>query len=237
MIPVLQIGPLAINFPILILLAGLWIGFRMVEKRYSTDGVAPDKLIDGLITILIGMVIGARVAYLIRYPEIFLAAPAGIFSISTDLLDPIGAIVVGVVIMIRFIQREKISFWTFLEAILPFVYTMTITFALMSFASLEGYGTETQLPWGVNQAGAVRHPYQIYFVLLMILVFVGFDQLKKKAVGQQQLVGLSIFALGILLTFAYGFQADAAIMIAGIRQVQIIGFVLMCFGMWSVAKS
>ncbi len=237
MIPVLQIGPLAINFPILILLAGLWIGFLLVEKRYKTEGVAPDKLIDGLIMILIGMVIGARVAYLIRYPDIFIAAPAGIFSISTDLLDPLGAIVVAIVMVIRFIQREKISIWAFLEAILPFVFTMAITFALMSFAGLEGYGTQTAMPWAINQAGAMRHPYQLYFVILMLLAFFGFDQLKKKAIGQQQLLGISFFALGISLAFAFGFQADAAILFAGVREVQIIGFILMGFGMWKFVQS
>ena len=237
MMPVLQIGPLAINFPIVILLGGLWFGFRMVEKRYQTEGVAPDKLIDGLITILIGMVIGARVAYLIRYPEIFLAAPAGIFSISTELLDPLGALVVAIVMVIRFVQREKISFWRFVEAILPFVFTMAITFSLMSFAGLEGYGTQTTMPWALNQAGAMRHPYQLYFVGLMALTFWGYDFLKKKAVGNQQLIGLSLFALGVSLTFAFGFQADGTILFAGIRQVQIIGFLTMGVGVWRFVQS
>ena len=232
MMPVLQIGPLAVSFPMILLLAGLWLGFRFIEKKYLTDGIEASKLIDGLIVILIGAVIGARVGYLIRYPSIFLAAPAGIFSLSTELLDPWGGLVVALVMMIRFLQREEIAFWTFIEAIAPFIFMMAITYVLISFANLEGFGTESSLPWSVNQAGAMRHPYQLYFVILMVAAFFGYDQLKKKAAHSEQLIGYSLFVLGLAFVFAFGFQADAIILLHGLRTLQVLGLVLMGVGVW-----
>lgn len=226
MMPVLKLGPLSINFPLLVLLAGIWMGFRLIEKKYPSKDIQAEKLIDGLIVILIGAVIGARAAYLLRFPQIFLLAPAGLFSISTELLDPWGGLAVAIIILIRFLQREKIAFLKFLEAILPFGFMMAITFVMISFVQLEGVGTETDMFWGIHQAGASRHPYQLYFFVLMIGVFYVYDFFFKQKRQSEIMVAVSVFLVGLAMVISFGFQADASFLIEGIRTSQIIGLML-----------
>jgi phosphatidylglycerol---prolipoprotein diacylglyceryl transferase len=42
---------------------------------------------------------------------------------------------------------------------------------LGNFFAVDAYGTSTDLPWGVNQAGALRHPVQLYEAALDLALF------------------------------------------------------------------
>jgi prolipoprotein diacylglyceryl transferase len=42
---------------------------------------------------------------------------------------------------------------------------------LGNFFAVDAYGTPTDLPWGVNQAGALRHPVQLYEAALDLALF------------------------------------------------------------------
>lgn len=92
MLPILHIGPLAIQVPGLVLLLGLWLGLSLTERyapRYGMDSKILYNLV--IISILAG-VVGARLLYVARFPDAFLSKPASIISLNPSLLDLWGGV-------------------------------------------------------------------------------------------------------------------------------------------------
>lgn len=54
----------------------------------------------------------------------------------------------------------------------PFIPLAQAFGRLGNFLAVDAYGTATGLPWGVNQAGAQRHPVQLYEMGLDLALFV-----------------------------------------------------------------
>ena len=95
MFPVLQIGPLALQVPGLLLLLGLWFGLTLAERRAPRHGIHPELLYSLVFYSLAAAVVGARLAYAARYPDAFLRSPASLLSIQPGLFDPAGGFAVG----------------------------------------------------------------------------------------------------------------------------------------------
>jgi len=78
MLPILQIGPLAIQTPGLFLLAGLWVGLNLTERFAGQRGVSPTKLYNLVFSGLIGGIVGGWLVYAIRYPAAVSQNPIGL---------------------------------------------------------------------------------------------------------------------------------------------------------------
>ena len=73
MFPIIQVGPLAIQAPGLFLIVGIWLGLSLAE-RYSTQfGIDKKKLYNLVFLCLVGGIVGARLTYVIRYPNAFIS--------------------------------------------------------------------------------------------------------------------------------------------------------------------
>ncbi len=80
MLPILQIGPLAIQTPMIILLIGIWMGLSLAEKYSTYRGIDPAQ-INGLVFAgLAGGILGGRIAFILTYPAVFLNNPISIIS-------------------------------------------------------------------------------------------------------------------------------------------------------------
>ncbi len=75
MFPIFQIGPVALQVPGLVLLAGLWIGLTLSERRARQRGENPGHLYNLVFIGLIAGVIGARLSYVATYPNAFTTNP------------------------------------------------------------------------------------------------------------------------------------------------------------------
>ena len=90
MLPVIQIGPMSMQAPGLILLIGLWVGLVIAERLAPRFGANPNHVYNLVFVALISGVIGARLSYLMQYFQAFLESPASLFSLNLGLLDPVG---------------------------------------------------------------------------------------------------------------------------------------------------
>ncbi len=93
MLPIWNIGPLAIQIPGLILLAGIWIGLSRIEwfARHRKMRV---EVISGLVfyTLLAG-ILGARLGYIAQNIGVFIQRPIDVLSLSPQMLDTSGGII------------------------------------------------------------------------------------------------------------------------------------------------
>ena len=165
MLPILQVGPFALQLPGLILLAGLWLGINLAERYADRFGVKASELSKLIMLSLLAALLGARLVYALRYLEVFLASPLSLLSLNPGLLDSLGGLACAILVGWIYTQRKKLPLWGTLDALTPAAAVMAIFLALAHLASGAAFGAETNLPWALELWGASRHPSQIYEAL------------------------------------------------------------------------
>jgi phosphatidylglycerol:prolipoprotein diacylglycerol transferase len=238
MFPILQIGPLAIQVPGLVLLLGAWSGLALAEKHASQRGI-PAGLLNNLVFVaMITGVIGARLAYVIRYPEIFTANPVGLISLNPGLLDLWGGLVTAVVGASIYAQRKGLNFRPSLDALTPLLSVFAIALGLSNLASGQAFGSPTDLPWGIELWGSKRHPTQAYEILaaglILFLLWPGRLRWQNAQPGRYFLSYLALSALARL--FLETFRGDSALLPGGFRLAQVVAWSLLAISLWKLLQ-
>ena len=228
MFPVINLGPLSIPGPALFLIIGYLVGSFLLDKK-ATSFSMDSEIIDRALWIgTISALIGARLSFIAGSPAAFKGDLLSVLSLNPALLDPTGGLVIGIAAVILVITRQKTDYWLFLDSLTPFLGAMIPAYFLSRFASGNGYGFATNLPWGIQLWGAIRHPVQLYLAvaalipLAIVLIYAPF---KNQSPG-------SVFLLFSAATFSYllyftGFQEPGSYTSAGFRIDQILFWIIL----------
>jgi phosphatidylglycerol---prolipoprotein diacylglyceryl transferase len=238
MLPVLQIGPLALQTPGLILLLGVWAGLWLAERGAHRHGIEPSHLYNLALVALLSGLVGGRLFYVLSYPTAFSASPPSIFSLNPGLFDVWGALLSGLLVAFLYGNRKKLSFWPALDALTPGLAIVAIALSLSNLASGNAFGAPTQLPWAIELWGAQRHPSQIYEALaaLDILAIVLFMQRSDK-VKTPGLLFLGFLALSAgARLFLEAFRGDSVLLPNGWRVAQLSAWLLLGACLWLIPR-
>src|SRR5689334_18039089 len=83
---------------LILLLAALWLGLALSEKRAERYRVSKEVLNNIIYFSLIGYVVGGRVLFVLANLSAFTQSPWSIFSINIDLFDPVGALMAAILV-------------------------------------------------------------------------------------------------------------------------------------------
>jgi phosphatidylglycerol:prolipoprotein diacylglycerol transferase len=240
MLPILQIGPLALPVPALIVLAGIWVGLSVAEKRAGRYGLHPNDLYNLILLALVSGVIAARLTYALRYPQIFAGDPLGLLSRDLGLFDPLGGLVGGCLAALIYAQRKGLPLGQTLDGITPGLAVFAIALGFSHLASGSAFGEPTQAPWGIELWGAYRQPTQVYEILAAGLIFGMLipihtylrSVLVTEAPGLLFLVfaGLSAFARLIIEAF----RGDSPLVLGGLRAPQLFAWFVLLLCLWGI---
>lgn len=238
MIPILQIGAISLPLPSLIIIAGIWLGFTISERRADKYGISNKQMGNLMLLAALTGLVGARLAYVFRYPSAFYANPLDIFSRNPGLFDIYGGIVFALIASVIYIQRNNLDVFLILDSITPALALLGISIGLSHLASGEFFGIPSDLPWAINLWGSNRHPTQIYEIILSLIIFFltfqGHQIFKPIKPG---LVFLSFIALTAIAHIFIGyFRGDGALIFAGIRRDQLIAWVILAITLWGIGK-
>jgi prolipoprotein diacylglyceryltransferase len=238
MLPILQIGPLAIQVPGLVLLLGLWLGLSLVERNASRSGSNAGLLYNLVLVALLSGVVGARLSYAIRYFEIFSSSPFSLISLNPGLLDPWGGVAVALIAALIYGQRKELSVWPTLDALTPLFAVITVSYGVSHLTSGAAFGAPTGVPWGIELWGIRRHPTQVYEILaatlILIAVWPGINKLQTSRPGLQFLVFAALSAAARL--FLEGFRGDSQLLPGGIRSAQAIAWMVLAASLWGLGR-
>lgn len=180
-------GPLQIRWYSLLYVGGFilarWILIRLSrEKRFK---FTPNDIEQFIVWLLLGTVIGARIAYCIIYdPSNLIKNPLYLFETYKGGLSFHGGLIGGILAAVFFCKKRKIPFWNFTDAMSLATPTGLAMGRMGNFINGELYGRVTDVPWGVvfRDGGPLpRHPSQLYELFLEgILLFAVLWMLKKK---------------------------------------------------------
>jgi phosphatidylglycerol:prolipoprotein diacylglycerol transferase len=221
MLPILQIGPLAIQLPGLILLAGVWVAVSLTDREAPRYSLKPSYLSN---MILLGLVVGilsARLWYAIRFFNIYLENPLSVFSLNPTTLAPLEGALTGLAVAAYYGYRKGLPLWPTLDALTPGLAALGLAVGFAHMASGDAFGAETSLPWAIELWGAQRHPTQIYEVLAAGLIFWLIWEIRRKTrvAGYLFLIFVALTASSRLIIEA--FRGDSIIAYGSVRSAQL----------------
>lgn len=221
MLPILQVGPLAIQMPGLFLLAGVWVAVSLTDREAPRHSLKAPVLSN---VILIGLVVGilsARLWYVMRFLEVYLDSPVSVLSLNPSTLAPLEGALTGLFTAVYYGYRKGLPLWPTLDAMTPGLAAVGIAVGFSHIASGDAFGAETTLPWAIELWGAQRHPTQIYEVLAAGIIFwlIWKNRRQVPASGFLFLAWVALSALSRLAIEA--FRGDSVIAFGSLRTAQL----------------
>jgi len=207
----------------ILLLAALWVGLALAEKRSERHNISRDVLSNLVYYGVFSYILGGRLLYALSNFPAFAKSPLSIFSLNIDLFDPVAALAAAVIVGSLFGYRQKLPLWSTLDALTPLLAMLAVGLSLSHLAAGTAFGSPTELPWGIELWNATRHPTQIYGLIASILIFslLWFRPAASPA-GSDFLLFTALSAGACL--FLEAFRGDSTLVLGQLRLSQVIAW-------------
>jgi phosphatidylglycerol---prolipoprotein diacylglyceryl transferase len=217
---------------LILLLAALWVGLALAERRAERHNISKDFLNNMVYYCLFGYILGGRILYALSNFSAFVESPLSIFSLNLDLFDPVAALAVAVIAGFIYGSRQKLPLWAALDALTPLFATLAIGLSLSHLAAGIAFGSSTNLPWGIELWNAKRHPTQIYELIASLLVFglIWFYRTDSRT-GSNFLLFAALTAGARL--FLETFRGDSTLIFGGLRLAQVIAWIVLAVALFT----
>lgn len=235
MLPAINLGPLVLPTGPLLLLLGAWLSLVLTERFAKQLGQDPALLSNLVTAVLIAGFVGARLTFVALYWNAFADNLLGIIWPLSSGYSAAGGIFFGAAAGFFYGRYKQLDPAPTLDVLAPVVVNGLIFVSLSDFFGGPGFGTNTSLPWGIEQYSIRRHPVQIYEVLVGLAALLAWWRLRDRRAyaGQLFLVTTAVYAFGRL--FVDAFRADAWL-IDGWHGMQIVALALTLGCLWLLAR-
>ena len=187
--------------------------------------------------ILLGLVVGivgARLWYALRFIEVYLENPLSLFSLNPSTLASGEGLLTGLLAAWIYGQRKGLPLWSTLDTLAPGLAVFGIAVGFSHLSSGDAFGAPTSLPWAIELWGEVRHPSQIYEILLAALIFF----ILWRARTWELFPGFTIFSWVAMTAtarlFLEAFRGDSVIILGSLRSAQVISLAILLGAMWGL---
>ncbi len=216
-----KIGPFTIYYYGIILMLGAVAAAWLAAHEARRRGEKSDLVWDGLVWVLIGGILGARIWHILTPPESMVAVglttkyyllhPLDAINIRNGGLGIPGAVIGGVIALYLFTRRHKLSFGVWMDIVAPSLALGQAIGRWGNYVNQELYGKPTDLPWGIFidpqhrlPAFAVYeryHPIFLYeslwnFGIVALLLWISRRYEKRLLPGDLFLIYLVAYPLG-----------------------------------------
>jgi phosphatidylglycerol---prolipoprotein diacylglyceryl transferase len=211
---------------LILVLAALWIGLVLTEKRAARDKISKEAINNLVFFSLIAYVLGGRILFVVSNLPSFSGNLLSVFSPNIDLFDPAGALAAAVMAGCIYGQRRRLPVWSTLDALTPLFAALAVGLSLSHLAAGTAFGRPADIPWGMQLWNASRHPTQIYQLIasLAILAFIWL-RISDSPAGTEFLLFIALSA-GTRL-FLEAFRGDSPLVLGGLRLAQILAWLIL----------
>ena len=244
----IQIGSLTVRYYGIIIMLGAVAATWLASKEAQRKGQNPETVWDGMIWILIGGIIGARLWHILTPPPsmveqgitvgYYLTHPLDAIAIWRGGLGVPGAVIGGILALYIYARKKHLPFLTWLDIGAPALALGQAIGRWGNYVNQELYGAPTNLPWGIfidpihrlpgYETDAKYHPLFFYESLwslgnMFLLLWLSRKYGDKLPSGSLFLVYLVMYPIG---RFALEFLRLDAAQVAGININQILMLVI-----------
>lgn len=175
------------------------------QRRWQM-GLTVDDVMSVVIGAVFGLLIGARLFYVLFYGDgYYFAHPLEIFAVNQGGMSFHGGLVGGIAGGVLACRALRLSAWTVADMAVVGAPLALCLGRCANFVNGELWGKPTDLPWGVVFGGAAgtmpRHPSQLYEALLegIVLFAILYAMSRKKRLPPQgAFLGVFVMGYGIV---------------------------------------
>jgi phosphatidylglycerol---prolipoprotein diacylglyceryl transferase len=224
----ISIGKLTVHSYGLMMALAILVATLALYREAPREGINPDHLLEAIIVAAFFGLIGSRILYIILHWSYYSTQPFLKILTEFEGLTFYGAMFGGVIALLIWCSRRKISFMKMADLFAPYLALGYGFGRVGCFLNGCCYGKEADLPWAlpINMADSVlRHPVQLYAALGGLLIFIILKLLKPRRpfIG---FISLMLFALYGLLRFTTEFFRHGYEVTAGLTAAQIFSLAL-----------
>ncbi|MCJ7662013.1 MAG: prolipoprotein diacylglyceryl transferase [Anaerolineales bacterium] len=154
-----QIGPFFIRYYGIILMVGAVAAAFLAEREARRRGEKSDVVWDGLIWVILGGIIGARIWHILTPPQTmvdlgyttgyYLTHPLDALAVWHGGLGIPGAVIGGLAAMYIYARRNKLNYVVWLDIVAPALALGQAIGRWGNFVNQELFGGPTNLPWKI----------------------------------------------------------------------------------------
>lgn len=239
----IEFGPLKVRWYGLMYVLGFLASYLLIphQDRARRQGLRGKTLQDLFYYLVLGLIIGARLGYILfyQYPYLmdYLRHPIEIIAVWHGGMSFHGGLLGALIAGLWFCRRRGLSFWDVADAVIVTAPIGLGLGRLGNFINGELFGRESSVPWAMvfPEGGPVpRHPSQLYEVFLEGLVlFIVLWGLRNRTFRPGTMVCLFLGGYG-LMRFIVEFFRQPDPQIGLLWGVLSMGQVL-CLGMIAAA--
>lgn len=242
------IGPLAVRWYGLSYVVGFILAalvMRELNKRWNV-GLTTDDLLDIVLVAVVGLVLGARLGYVLFYGVgAYWSEPLSVFAFWDGGMSFHGGLV-GILVAGAFIAWRKGVPALRLFDMGAVGAPLGLLFGrLANFVNGELWGRVTDAPWGMvfprAPGGLPRHPSQLYEALLEGLVlFIVLWLLSRRKRGDGLLIGTMVALYGVFRIFVEYFREpdiQLGFIAGGLTMGQLLSVPMVAVGVWLVWRA
>lgn len=227
MLPIINVGPLALPTVGLVYIIGAWIALSAVEWAAKRLNLDPENTYGLAATALIAGFVGARVVFVTLHWPAYRDSLSSIVWPLTSGYEAWGGLFFGLAAAFFYGRARKLPPAATFDALAPGLLTALILVSAADFLGGTGYGIESGLPWALDVFGIRRHPFQLYEIVAGLLALgVWWKVVARRSFdGQPFLAAAAIFCAGLLIFDA--FRANPWITGDGYHVLQIMSLIIL----------
>jgi len=235
----IPLGSLTIYWYGVFLAIGVGIGLWTASRRALRENIAPEKILDIGLWLVIGAILGSRALYVVYYwNEYFSHQPwLEIFNVRQGLVFQ-GGLLGSCLAGYCFIRFNRLNFWLYADILAPSV-ALGHAFGRMG-CLMNGccYGSACTWPWAIHfpddhETGGVGvHPTQIYESILNLSLYAVLVWFLPRRTFQGQVFSGYLMGYAILRFCVEFFRGDYsnALIWFGITPAQWLSALILCIG-------
>lgn len=232
----LHVGGITVRWYGILIAGALVLGMVIAWRRCRRTGLSPDDVTDFFLVLIPGVVIGARLWYVIFEWGYYRGKPSEIAMIWHGGLAIHGGILAGILVGVIFCRVKKITFWDLADTVIPALPLGQAIGRWGNFFNQEAHGVATHLPWAITvndpAMGLVQvHPTFLYESLWDVLVFLFLVFIFERRLQRNRGELLFVYFIGYSVGrfFIEGLRTDS-LMFFGLRTAQLTSLALIVIG-------
>ncbi|SHO80283.1 Prolipoprotein diacylglyceryl transferase [hydrothermal vent metagenome] len=164
------------------------IGLKIMESIFKKENRNIEELDNGLIYVMVGTVVGARLGHCLFYdPSYYLSNPLEILMIQKGGLASHGGAIGVLIGLYIFAKRYSYSYIWLLDKIVIPTALVGAFIRLGNFFNSEIIGDKSDVPWAIIFSRVddfPRHPVQLYesfsYLIIFIMLFIIYQKFHSK---------------------------------------------------------
>lgn len=234
-----RIGPITVHTYGVLLAVAVWLAIARAARQAPRLGVAPGRLTDFCLWVVVGGLVGARLVYIAQHWPVYRDAPWEILRIDHGGLVFYGGLLGGVVTGAALKHRWRLPGWATADLLVPYLALAQALGRIGCFFNGCCYGRPTTGVWGVLFPGHALacHPTQLYEAAFLFLFSAWLIRRGRRPTAPGTQVGWYAVGYGAWRFAVEFLRGDNPAWLGPLTFSQVVSLPLMLAGIWWLRRS